>query len=60
MARFGKAEWRPIPVNYSSTGRTKPRLVVVHIMVGTLEGSEAWFHNPSAQASLGMGGGNPS
>lgn len=56
MARFSKADWRPIRVNFTNGGIT-PRLVVVHIMQGTLAGSDNWFRNPAAQASAHFGTG---
>lgn len=54
MARYPKAQWRPIPVNYSSGGNS-PRLLVVHIMQGTLAGTDGWFRNPAASASAHFG-----
>lgn len=54
MARYSKAQWRPIPLNYS-VGGNSPRLLVVHIMEGTLAGTDSWFRNSAAQASAHFG-----
>lgn len=56
MALFSKAKWRPVK-NFTNNGQEKVLGVVVHIMDGTLEGSEAWFNNSSAQASSHFGTG---
>lgn len=57
MARFSSATWRPIPVNYTKGGQASVRGVVVHIMAGTLAGTDSWFRNPHAQASSHFGTG---
>ncbi|MFF3353390.1 N-acetylmuramoyl-L-alanine amidase [Streptomyces sp. NPDC002917] len=51
------ALWRPIPINYTDGGQESVRGVVVHIMAGTLTGTDAWFRNPKAQASAHFGTG---
>ena len=54
MAQYPKAEWRgPIP-NVGGTMSTV-RLFVVHIMSGTLTGTDSWFHNKAAQVSAHFG-----
>lgn len=56
MARFSGAKWRPLR-NYTANGQEQVLGLVVHIMDGTLEGSESWFNNPTAQASSHFGTG---
>lgn len=56
MAKFSKAAWRPVR-NYTKGGQEAVLGLVVHIMDGTLEGSESWFDNPDAQASAHFGTG---
>jgi LysM repeat protein len=51
------ATWRPIPTNFTKGGQDAVCGVVVHIMAGTLPGSDAWFRNPKAQASSHFGTG---
>jgi hypothetical protein len=51
------ASWRPIPVNFTAGGQSSVRGVVVHIMAGTLAGTDSWFRNPKAQASSHFGTG---
>lgn len=54
-------EKRLIPVNYT-VGRYdyQPEAIVIHLMGGTLDGTDSWFRNPKAQASthygIGKGG----
>jgi hypothetical protein len=50
------AEWHPVR-NYTNDGQDEVRGVVVHIMAGTLDGSQGWFNNPTAQASSHFGTG---
>ncbi|MFC3996272.1 N-acetylmuramoyl-L-alanine amidase [Nocardiopsis sediminis] len=50
------AIWRPIPVNYNSGG-ISPRIVVVHLMAGTLTGTDSWFRQSRARASSHFGTG---
>ncbi|MFJ8394382.1 peptidoglycan-binding protein [Streptomyces sp. NPDC094144] len=57
MARFSEASWRPIPVNYTADGQDSVQGVVIHIMAGTLAGTDSWFRNPAAQASSHFGTG---
>ncbi len=56
MARMPGADWHPVR-NYTPDGQQTVRGVVVHIMAGTLEGSQAWFNNQTAQASSHFGTG---
>lgn len=57
MARMTGASWRPIPVNYTANGQQAVCGVVVHIMAGTLAGTDSWFRNPDAKASSHFGTG---
>ncbi|MFD5900870.1 peptidoglycan-binding protein [Streptomyces microflavus] len=57
MAKYNKAQWRPIPINYTSSGQSSVRGLVVHIMAGTLAGTDSWFRNPAARASSHFGTG---
>lgn len=57
MAKFKGATWRPIPVNYTKGGQSSVRGLVVHIMAGTLAGTDSWFRNPVARASSHFGTG---
>jgi hypothetical protein len=50
------AVWRPVP-NCTKGGQSSVRGVVVHIMAGTLAGTDAWFRNRAAQASSHFGTG---
>lgn len=54
VGRYPGAQWRPITVNYSAGGCT-PRFLVLHIMQGTLAGTDSWFRNPAASASAHFG-----
>ncbi|MFF9787211.1 peptidoglycan-binding protein [Streptomyces nigrescens] len=54
MARMPGAQWRPVP-NCTKGGQDAVYGVVLHIMQGTLWGSDSWFRNPSAQASSHFG-----
>lgn len=56
MARMPGAEWHPVR-NYTRGGQDEVRGVVVHIMAGTLDGTQGWFNNPTAQASSHFGTG---
>lgn len=54
MAVCPFAQWRgPVPNQGGKMG--KIRLGVVHIMQGSLNGSDSWFKNPSAQVSAHFG-----
>lgn len=54
MARMPGATFHRVR-NYTADGQQSVRGVVVHIMAGTLEGSQAWFNNATAQASSHFG-----
>lgn len=54
MARMPGATFHRVR-NYTANGQQTVRGVVVHIMAGTLEGSQAWFNNATAQASSHFG-----
>lgn len=56
MARMPGATFHRVR-NYTEGGQQSVRGVVVHIMAGTLEGSQAWFNNATAQASSHFGTG---
>ena len=53
---FEGAANRGIDVNYTPGGN-RPRLFIVHIMEGTLAGTDSWFRNPAAQVSAHFGAG---
>jgi N-acetyl-anhydromuramyl-L-alanine amidase AmpD len=53
MSRLASADWRPVP-NKNNGGIT-PRMVIVHIMEGTLDGTDSLFHNPASQVSAHFG-----
>ncbi|WP_079185180.1 peptidoglycan-binding protein [Streptomyces uncialis] len=57
MARFSGATWKPISVNFKSGGQESVYGVVIHIMDGTLAGTDSWFRNPAAKASSHFGTG---
>lgn len=57
MARYSGATWRPIPINHTKGGQSAVYGVVIHIMDGTLAGTDSWFRNPDAQASSHFGTG---
>ncbi|MFF3552928.1 peptidoglycan-binding protein [Streptomyces tsukubensis] len=57
MAKFAGAEWRPIPINHTKGGQISVRGVVIHIMAGTLVGTDSWFRNPRSRASSHFGTG---
>lgn len=57
MARFSGAKWKPISVNFTRGGQNSVRGVVIHIMAGTLAGTDSWFRNPKARASSHFGTG---
>jgi N-acetylmuramoyl-L-alanine amidase len=54
MARMPGAQWRPVP-NCTDNGQEAVYGVVLHIMEGTLDGSDAWFRNTKSQASAHFG-----
>lgn len=47
------ATFRRVP-NYNAHGNA-PRMDIMHIMQGTLVGTDAWFHNPASQVSAHFG-----
>ena len=53
--RMPGATWRPIPINFTRGGQEAVRGVVIHIMDGTLSGTDTWFRNPKAKASAHFG-----
>lgn len=53
---FPGATNKAINVNHARGGN-KPRLFIVHIMEGTLAGTDSWFRNPAAQVSAHFGAG---
>lgn len=53
---FPNAEQRLLPAGLNHTiGGNIPRLMIMHIMQGTLAGTDAWFHNPAAMVSAHFG-----
>jgi hypothetical protein len=54
MARMPDVLWRPVP-NKTTDGMKAYYGVALHIMQGTLWGSDSWFRNPKAQASSHFG-----
>jgi hypothetical protein len=52
--RYPGAEWRPISINYQPGGCV-PRYLILHVMQGTLAGTDSWFRNPAAQVSAHFG-----
>lgn len=56
MSRMSAATWRPVP-NCTKGGQQDVLGVVVHIMAGTLAGTDFWFRNPRSQASSHFGTG---
>lgn len=55
MPIYPGATWRPISVNYSSGGGQAKELFIVHVMQGSLWGTDAWFRKPEARASAHFG-----
>jgi N-acetylmuramoyl-L-alanine amidase len=53
--RWGGASWRPIRINWSQGSPDPNRLLIVHVMQGSLWGTDSWFRNPDAQASAHFG-----
>lgn len=47
-------KWVPSP-NYGSRGGIKPVAIVMHIMAGSLSGTDSWFSNPKSQVSAHFG-----
>jgi len=46
---------KPCPHLRTGRGTYKPELVVIHIMDGSLAGTDAWFNNPTSQVSAHYG-----
>lgn len=57
MARMPDATWMPIPGNHTVHGMGVIHGVTLHIMAGTLSGTDTWFRNPRARASSHFGTG---
>uniref|UniRef100_UPI0039F50DDE N-acetylmuramoyl-L-alanine amidase n=1 Tax=Streptomyces sp. 039-1 TaxID=2789263 RepID=UPI0039F50DDE len=57
MAKYEAAKWRPLPRNFTADGQSSVAGVVIHIMDGTLAGTDSWFRNPASQASSHFGTG---
>lgn len=54
MARMPGATWRPLSINHTKGGN-RPRVVILHIIVGTLAGADSWFRNPRSKVSAHFG-----
>ncbi len=55
MALYPGAQWRgPVP-NQTTDGMTGYMFVVLHIMEGTLKGTDAWFHDATSKVSAHFG-----
>jgi N-acetylmuramoyl-L-alanine amidase/IPT/TIG domain len=54
MARYLNAQWRPVP-NENPGGMTAYTFLVMHIMQGTLGGTDSWFHNTTSRVSSHFG-----
>jgi len=52
--RYPAAKWQPVAGNYTPGG-CRPRYLVLHIMQGSLAGTDSWFRNPAAQVSAHFG-----
>ena len=52
--RYPGSDWRPIDCNFTR-GENTPRLLIVHIMQGTLAGTDSWFRQDAASASSHFG-----
>lgn len=53
--RYPAAIWKgPVP-NQGGVFGAAPTVGVLHIMEGTLSGTDAWFHNPGSQVSAHFG-----
>ena len=55
--RYPRAQWRGAdPANVGGPLEpAKVHLFVLHVMQGTLDGTDSWFHNPRAQVSAHFG-----
>lgn len=56
MARMPDATWRPLSINHSKGGN-RPRVVILHIIVGTLASADSWFRNSRSKVSAHFGTG---
>jgi len=54
MSVYPGAEQRLLTVNFK-VGGNSPRLMIEHIMQGSLDGTDAWFRNPASQVSAHFG-----
>lgn len=54
MAIMPGVTWRPVP-NCTKSGQESVQGVVLHIMQGSLDGSDSWFRNPISQSSAHFG-----
>ncbi len=59
MARYSGAKWDPLP-EHGEEGPNNPRLFIVHIIVGSLAGAEAWFRRRDVhtESHFGLGKGH--
>lgn len=46
---------KPTPHQTKGRGKYKPEAIVLHIMQGTLKGTDAWFNNPKSNVSAHYG-----
>jgi N-acetylmuramoyl-L-alanine amidase len=53
--RWSGARWRPIAANYSRGTADPNRLDIMHVMQGSLWGTDSWFRNRAAGASAHFG-----
>ena len=54
MARYPNAQWRPVP-NENPGGMTAYKFLVLHIMQGTLAGTDTEFHDTTKRKSSHFG-----
>lgn len=54
MPRYPGAQWHPVG-NERPGGMTGYQFLVLHIMQGTLHGTDLWFHDPASRASSHFG-----
>ena len=54
MPRYPGAQWHPVG-NERPGGMTGYQFLVLHIMQGTLHGTDLWFHDPASRASAHFG-----
>jgi len=50
-----KITQKPLKINFTKGRTHKPIAIVIHLMDGSLSGTEAWFNNPKSQASTHYG-----